>query len=435
VLCGSPVFLILLWLSYLPSVLAMPTTPFPGIPFKIFSTFIDNNFGPDISLATVLLIFLSLIENPELLNLHARQKHPRPNEQPKSLSAWIRSLSRQLYFAVPPFSRSTLDSSPTQTTSQPEKILAFAKTLDQLITLLRLSPYEDNIFKDELQVVSQNPIQPVHLICPINMECTTLACQSHFLKLNTRSRDIPLVTLLQGSAVITNAAVLTAECTSCKALYTADTKRYYQTPDAKVRTDLYLNSARYLQVGSNTWAARSFSNAVINGMQSFHASANSYMQYWNNSFGSMHGLELDRRHIWQAFVQESTRTLALSADIDFETKGRVDIDTITEEAFNILGNDGQLNIAHNHSCSECTKPFKQSVQDSIGDPSVAPVKMVVLDGIVMGPTVCIYIYYCLTTNNFLSSIAPFQTVLRTFRMLEVVHYVAITRLFWVQNAV
>jgi len=70
----------------------------------------------------------------------------------------------------------------------------------------------------------------------------------------------------------------------------------------------------------------------------------------------------------------------------------VDIDTITEEAFNILGNDGQLNIAHNHSCSECTKPFKQSVQESIGDPSAAPFKMVVLDGIVMGPTVCIYIY-------------------------------------------
>jgi len=47
----------------------------------------------------------------------------------------------------------------------------------------------------------------------------------------------------------------------------------------------------------------------------------------------------------------------------------------------------------------------------------------------------IYIYYCLTTNNSLSSIAPFQTVLRTFRMLEMVHYVAIMRLFWVQNAV
>jgi len=292
-LCGSPIFLALLWLSCLPLFLAAPTTPFPGIPFKVFSTFIDNNFGSDISLATVLLIFLSLIENPELLNLHARQKHARPNEQPKPLSAWIQSLSQQLYFAIPPSSRSTLISGPTQTTSQPESVLAFAKKLDQFITLLGLSPYENNIFKGELQVVSQNPIQPVHLICPINMECTTLACQSHFLKLNTRSRDIPLVTLLQGSAVITNAAVLTAECTSCKSLYTADTKHYYQSPNAKVRTNLYLNPAWYLQVGSNTWAARSFSNAVINGMQSFHASANSYMQYWNNSFGTMHNLELN----------------------------------------------------------------------------------------------------------------------------------------------
>jgi hypothetical protein len=51
--------------------------PFPDIPFKSFSQFISQNFSSKISLSTVLVIMFSLTENPDLLNLHARQQYIR----------------------------------------------------------------------------------------------------------------------------------------------------------------------------------------------------------------------------------------------------------------------------------------------------------------------------------------------------------------------
>ena len=56
-----------------------------------------------------------------------------------------------------------------------------------------------------------------------------------------------------------------------------------------------------------------------------------------------------------------------------------------------LGNGGQMKVAKNHSCSECTKPFKESVTDTTIHPDAAPVKMMVLDGIAMGPTVSFFL--------------------------------------------
>lgn len=50
---------------------------FPDITFKVFSDFITQNFSSKVSLATVLLVLFSMTENPDLLNLHARQKNPR----------------------------------------------------------------------------------------------------------------------------------------------------------------------------------------------------------------------------------------------------------------------------------------------------------------------------------------------------------------------
>ena len=46
-----------------------------------------------------------------------------------------------------------------------------------------------------------------------------------------------------------------------------------------------------------------------------------------------------------------------------------------------------MKAANDHSCSECTKPYKENVTDTTIHPEAAPVKMVILDGIVMGPTV------------------------------------------------
>jgi hypothetical protein len=58
--------------ALLPTVHALPTTPFPDILFTDFSQLIQDQFGAGITLPTVLLILFSLTSNPDLLNLHAR---------------------------------------------------------------------------------------------------------------------------------------------------------------------------------------------------------------------------------------------------------------------------------------------------------------------------------------------------------------------------
>jgi hypothetical protein len=64
----------------------------------------------------------------------------------------------------------------------------------------------------------------------------------------------------------------------------------------------------YLKVGQSLWIDRVFSNAVVNGMYSFHASAAAYKDYWNNSFGVLSKnkpFKINHHQVWQAFVQES----------------------------------------------------------------------------------------------------------------------------------
>lgn len=259
--------------------------------------------------------------------------------------------------------------------------------LDDLAELLHLSPYDKNgHFQKELKTVSQSDIEPIRFICPISMSCTTKGCNAAHLSLATRERDIPKVTLIKGSSIFTRVFALTGECAKCHTLYAADHESYV-IPDQR-RRKVFLNMAPYLKVGTNIWVDRVFSNAVINGVYSFHASTSAYVEYWNQSFGSLYatnGVKLGRKQVWQAFIQESIRTLANAANINFEAHANMDINGLVQQALNVLGNDGVICAAQNHSCSECTKPYKQTVTDA-GD-STRSVKMAVLDGIVMGPTV------------------------------------------------
>ena len=48
--------------------------------------FIEDTFGPKISLATVLLVLFSMTE---LLSLHACQQHPSEEEKKITASGWI----------------------------------------------------------------------------------------------------------------------------------------------------------------------------------------------------------------------------------------------------------------------------------------------------------------------------------------------------------
>ena len=80
--------------TFVPLVSAAPKTqPFPNLPFKVFSGFVEQTFGPNISLATVLLLLLKMPENPKLLSLHACQQHPAEGENKTVTSGWIHSLA------------------------------------------------------------------------------------------------------------------------------------------------------------------------------------------------------------------------------------------------------------------------------------------------------------------------------------------------------
>src|SRR6266567_9393382 len=70
---------------------------------------------------------------------------------------------------------------------------------------------------------------------------------------------------------------------------------------------------------------------------------------------------------------------------EFESDLNLPINDVIGEAFEALGENGIICLAKEHECSECSKPYKQPDGQIV--PNAAPVKMVVLDGIVMGPTV------------------------------------------------
>jgi len=170
-------------------------------------------------------------------------------------------------------------------------------------------------------------------------------------------------------------------------------------------------------------------------MYSFYASAAAYMEYWNNSFGVLQQdkpFKISHRQVWQAFVQETTRTIAAVSDFNLELNDSLAINEVTKEAFNILGENGLIRATDQHSCSECTQKYKAtsdidngadpaavvgvdenrtvpSLQNSNSEPNAqniaqaentpvdhnmdnepAPVKMIVIDGIVIGPQHCAF---------------------------------------------
>lgn len=387
-LATSPIIWLPIWLAFVPCALATgsTTTPFPDIPFQVFSQFILKTFNPEISLGTVLLVLFSLVENPDLLNLHARQKHPKlQNEKKIIASSWMKSLSHAL--------NNRLKSDLLMLFQEKEFIpnswvTALALKLDAFSELLGLTPYKLGAFNEKLQEVSQKAIEPVRIICPSDMECATASCKLRHIGVYTRKRDIPLATLIKGSSIFKNVAILTGECTKCHSLYYADHQMHHNGGD---KTEKFLNSAKYLQIGSNIWVDTIFSNALLNGMYSFHASANTYTQYWNNSFGaidSQNTFKISRRQIWQAFVQHSIRYVASTSDTTFETQPNIPIDDLTQHAFAVLGKGGQIPGAREHICPDCTKPFKRTMQDTERIPGTLDVQMVTLDGCVMGPQVC-----------------------------------------------
>lgn len=134
---GSSLVSWLILLSLLPTAMAVPSTsPFPKISFQVFSTFVTNNFGTNITLATALVLFFSITDNPDLINLHARQQNPQvPDEYEINLSGWIRQLSKSLLERLEP-QKSTLFRPEENVSTEALQVTTLATKLDELAKLL-----------------------------------------------------------------------------------------------------------------------------------------------------------------------------------------------------------------------------------------------------------------------------------------------------------
>jgi CxC5 like cysteine cluster associated with KDZ transposases len=345
----------------LPVVAALPQeSQFPEIYFQDCSQFILKNFSSKITLSQVLLVLFTITDNPDLLSLHARQQNPQyEGEIRSSNSGWIKSLARVLQEKLGDNSARLFKQQEMNNMVQQEIVNKIGGKLDALAKLLLLYPYNSQgQFQGKLQPVSYKSIQAVQVICPHTVVCETLSCKPRSLLQNTRLRDIPRVTLIKGSTIFENVQVLTGYCPTCQTTYLADHERVVQADNK--HTKVYLNAAKYLKVGQSLWVDRIFSNAVLNSMYSFHASASTFMEFWNNSFHPEHAKKITRRQIWQAFVQESICSIAAASNINVELQDKLAIDDVTKEAFSLLGENGIICAVDQHACKECTQPYKQT---------------------------------------------------------------------------
>jgi CxC5 like cysteine cluster associated with KDZ transposases len=395
------IWILLFWLAFVPTVNAAQRD-FPNISFYSFNLFISSTFHADISLETVLFLLFSLTENTDLLNLHSRQQQQLyPSEKTIKYTGWMSALVNTILNHLDQETTSRLFLS-SESGDKQDRLLGVK--LDAMAQKLKLLPYtKSNQFKsNHIQPISHDKIKPVHLLCPSTFTCTTAVCNPRSLLQYTRDRDIPHTKLIIGTTVHNEVPVLTGRCPTCDTRYTADHERFLDPDDKISWKKLYTNNARYLKVGQNLWVDRLFSKAVMNGMFSFHASTQSYTQFWNNSFGPT-TTNITLRHVWQAFVQESIRTIAAASSNSIELIDNLPISEVTKKAFDILGHNGLIHAASHHSCSECTHSYKPSANINpatasnddmnVDDNLAADVKMVVLDGIVMGPTVSFEYYY------------------------------------------
>lgn len=411
---NSGSFLIWIAMAFMlvPVAAALPEEQsFPDIPFQIFSKFILDKFCSEITLSQVLVILFTITDNPDLLSLHARQQHPKYKEENvTSSSGWIKGLARALQENFTDKESMLFNHHEiTHETTENQKTGLVGEKLGDLAKVLKMHPYNtSNRFLGKLKAVSYKSIQGAQVICPDAVVCQTKACNPRALLQSTRSRDIPRVTLIKGTSIYENVHVLTGHCPQCDTRYLSDHERALVNNNW---TRVYLNSAKYLKIGQNLWVDRIFSGAVVNGMYSFHASAASYTEYWNNSFWkyySENSPKISRRQVWHTFVQESVRSIAAVSNRNLELQDGLAIDEVTKEAFTLLGENGIIRMANDHACGECTQPYKHTV-DTIIDGATAQsleqnaassdddmdidtgyVKMVVVDGLVMGPQHCAY---------------------------------------------
>ncbi|KAH6905774.1 hypothetical protein BKA70DRAFT_1430197 [Coprinopsis sp. MPI-PUGE-AT-0042] len=375
---------------WLPLVAAQPTSLFPDITFRAFNRFVRQNYDSNISLSSVLLILFTVLENPQLLNLHFRRSvRQLPGETSSNL--WIKRLGQLLELRF-------TDKEPLLHSS----VSSLGTTLHKLALLLDLS-------SPPLHPIDLSAVEPSLALVTNSFECQKQTCAPHSLYPYQSFRDISSpVTLIKGTKQYGHAYVLGAECTSCATSYMAD--HHYQTTMANGQERTLENDACYIKLGQKLWADRTFTGAVSNAFHSLRSSAQAFSSFFTDSYVSnsssppppvplsasspatppptFHSLQsVTRRHIWQAHLGESIRMIAADSGLDLTVPFNVGADQLVQHAFNLLGNKGKVKPAEGHACGECTQPYRTTTElDSVVEG--CSVNMRVVDGIVTGPLHC-----------------------------------------------
>ncbi len=413
-------------MTILPVAAAKGEKPFPNVKFKVFSKFVEDNFSSTITLSTVLMILFTVTENVDLLNLHFRQRSGEGSgENSTAATGWIRCLGHALNVRLQETGSHMLKRSDLQSDASEEKFsIAIGLKVDSMARMLGLCPLnKDEKFRHKLKPVSYKAIEPLHLICPGAATCQTHSCKGRALYQWSRQRDIPLVHLIKDFTAFDDVPVLSGHCKECKTKYYADHERA-PMDDGQQHERVYLNSARYVKIGHNLWVDHSFTSAVLSAMYNFHGSAAAYADFWNDAMNNSfkETANVTRCQIWQAFMQESICLVASSSNIDLTMQDGLAIDEVARESFYILGQNGMIKEADQHACDECTHKYRRSADivttidesATVGMEEVAPqsnnnseqrtegvevanpqinqgtVKMVVMDGIVIGHSYCAY---------------------------------------------
>jgi hypothetical protein len=207
---------VVVFMLFLPSVGATPATAFPDIPFATFSQLIQDQFGPHIKLTTVLIILFSLTSNTDLLNLHARQKHPsEEREITQRVSGWMKAFVWSLQDHLGNTITDTLfkPSDNMLGLSRDARITNIGRKMDSLVDTLQLTPYAGGRQRAWLGRIPG--ITPVRLLCPNTAECLTPHC-GRALHQVVREKHVSHVTLCEGTTVHQKVALLTGGCTMCQ---------------------------------------------------------------------------------------------------------------------------------------------------------------------------------------------------------------------------
>src|ERR1700683_4838968 len=366
-----------LLVGLLPVVSAAPNDdPFSGITFRAFSQFVKQHFSSRIFLTTVLVVLFTLTNNSDVLNLHARQQHPLPDERLQMISGWLKALARALDEKLGQDTGQLFQTTANLNNDQRNSTIAIK--LNSLYKLLDLSPYDnEGVFHQSRYKQVRKEIEPAYVISPTSIQCQTQSCKGRSFHTNTRDRDTPRVTLIKGSKIYEEVHVLSGKCPQCKTIYYAD----HET-SAPIDTDggddggtkVYLNNAKYLKVGRSVWVDRVFSGGVINGIYHFHASSSAFVEFWNDTFCASQKTQsrkISQRQIWHTFVQESMRIVAKSSGVILEMENDIPIAQVTKKAFIRLGDSGVIKCARNHSCSQCTHKYKETADRIAGDDPAA----------------------------------------------------------------